>query len=256
MNIAVKPDAADRRRRSLDACRSPSSTRPGPTASRTTPSGRCSSGCAARTRFTSRRRASSAPTGRSPTGTTSWRWTPTMRRSPRPTASACRTSKPMAEQARPCRRWARAARARRRRLHHHGRARPRPGAARRSARPLAPANIAKMAPVVRERAGEILDSLPDRRGVRLGRPGVEGADGDDPGHPVRLPVRAAPQAALVVGHVHEPARPRPGGELAAERRGDLRVLQRLQRAVERAGQRRARHRPDLDAGAQPGTRAT
>ncbi len=117
---------------------------------------------------------------------------------------------------------------------------------------LAPANIAKMAPVVRERAGQILEFAADRRGVRLGRPGVEGTDGDDARHPVRLPVRAAAQAALVVGHDHEPARPRPGGELAAEGGGDPRVLQRLQRAVEPARQRRARHRPDLDAGAQPG----
>ena len=195
-----------------------------------------------------RRRASSAPIGRSPAGTTSWRWTPTTRPSPRPRASACPTSKAMAEQekARDGRSAAAAAPA-----SSPWTSRSTARTARRSARPWRPPTSAKMAPLVRERAGQILDSPADRQGVRLGRPGVEGADGDDAGHPVRLPVRAAPQAALVVGHVHEPAGPRAGEELAAEGRGDLRVLQRLRGAVEPAGQRRAGHRPDLDAGAQP-----
>ena len=63
---------------------------------------------------------------------------------------------------------------------------------------------------------QILDSPADRRGVRLGRPGVEGADGDDAGHAVRLPVRGAPQADLLVGHDHQPAGPRAGEELGAQ----------------------------------------
>ena len=88
--------------------------------------------------------------------------------------------------------------------------------ARRSARRVAPANIAKMAPLVRERAGQILDALPIGEPIRLGRPGVEGADGDDAGHPVRLPVRGAAQAHLLVGHVHQHAGPRTGEELATQ----------------------------------------
>jgi hypothetical protein len=99
---------------------------------------------------------------------------------------------------------------------------------------VAPANIAKMAPVVRR--GDPRQPA-HRRAVRLGRQGVEGTDGHDPGHAVRLPLRGPAQADALVGHVHQHAGPWAGGELAAEGRGRVRVLRRLQGAVERAGQR-------------------
>ena len=123
---------------------------------------------------------------------------------------------------------------RRRRLHHHGRARAhasaqggQPDAGAEQHRPDVAGGARARRPDPRLAA--------DRRGVRLGRPGVEGADGDDAGHAVRLPVRGAPQAALLVGHDHEPAGPRAGRELAAEGRGDDGVLRRLQGACGTSG---------------------
>ena len=46
---------------------------------------------------------------------------------------------------------------------------------------VAPDNLARMAPQVRERAGHHPGPAADRRGVRLGRQGVQGTDGDDAG---------------------------------------------------------------------------
>ena len=63
---------------------------------------------------------------------------------------------------------------------------------------LSPANIHELEPLIRERAGLILDSLPDRRDLRLGRQGLHRADHHDAGHPVRLSLRGAPQADPLV----------------------------------------------------------
>ena len=54
--------------------------------------------------------------------------------------------------------------------------------------------------------GRILDSLPARRGVRLGRPGVDRADHADAGDPVRLPVRGT-AASSPAGRTSPPACP-------------------------------------------------
>ena len=94
------------------------------------------------------------------------------------------------------------------------------GAQRKAVSPtVAPGNLALMAPLVRERAGADPRLPADRRGVRLGRQGVEGTDGHDPGHPVRLPVRGPAQADLLVGHGHQHARPRARAR-AGEQKGE------------------------------------
>ena len=140
---------------------------------------------------------------------------------------------------------------RRRRVHHHGRAGPRPRPQGRQSHPRPRQHRPDVAPGARARRPD--PGFPaDRRGVRLGRSGLQGTDRDDPRHPVRLSLRETAQAAVVVGHDDEHARPRTGGKLEAEGRGDVRVLRRLQRTVERAGQRRAWNRPDFHAGPQPG----
>ena len=251
MNIAVKPEAAtDVDEAYAHAARRAQSGQAS-SASRTTPSGRCSSGCGARIRCTSPPTASSAPTGRSPAGTTSWRSTPTTRPSRRPRALAWPTCKAMEEQEAALKAMGREPRRR-------GGAgfitmdEPEHSVHRKAVSPtVAPANIAKMAPVVRERAGQILDSPADRQAVRLGRPGLEGTDGDDAGHAVRLPVRGAPQAALLVGHGDEPAGPRAGEELGAQGRGHVWSASATFESMwnERVDGRR-RHRPDLDADAR------
>ena len=58
------------------------------------------------------------------------------------------------------------------------------------------------------RAGRRHPGFPaDRRGVRLGGQGVDRADHHDAGHPVRLPLRRAPQADPLVGCHHRAAGP-------------------------------------------------
>ena len=61
----------------------------------------------------------------------------------------------------------------------------------------------------------------DRRGVRLGRQGVEGADGDDAGHPVRRAAGGPPQADLLVRH----GRPRSPARRGRDPRAEDRHLQ-------------------------------
>ena len=68
---------------------------------------------------------------------------------------------------------------------------------------VAPANLQKMSPVVRERAGADPGQPAHRQALRLGGSGFQGTDGHDPGHPVRLSVRGPAQADLLVGHVHQ-----------------------------------------------------
>ena len=219
MNIAVKLDAADARRRGLRAAARRAQSGP----HRPLPERHHLAGVRAAAARGSgplhAPTASSAPIGRSPSGTTSWRWTPTMRPSPRPRASAWPTCEAMEEQEKALSAMGREPRRR-------GGAgfitmdEPEHSVHRKAVSPTRGAGQHRHDGAGGARARRPDPRFPaDRRGVRLGRPGVEGADGDDAGHPVRLPVRGAPQAALLVGHGHEPARPRAGGELATEGRG-------------------------------------
>ena len=92
--------------RTLSRRRWSRSIRARPNGSRTTPCGPISNACAGRTRSTSPRRASSDPIGRSRAGKTSWPSTSTMKASPPPTASACRTWRPWLSRTRPWPPWA------------------------------------------------------------------------------------------------------------------------------------------------------
>ena len=60
------------------------------------------------------------------------------------------------------------------------------------------ANLARMEPLIRERVVDILDNLPVGETVQLGRRRVGRTDGTHARHPVRLPLRRAPQAHLLV----------------------------------------------------------
>ena len=184
---------------------------------------------AAKTRSTTAPRASSAPIGRSPSTTTSWRSTPTTR-----------SSRPMHA-----------------RRHHHRRAGrptsplpmfiamdpPKHDVQRKTVSPIvAPANLAHLEPIIRERAGKILDELPRRRDVRLGRQGLDRADDADAGDAVRLPVRGPPQADPLVGRRHRRAR---ASGIVETRRSRaqascMECLAYFIEAVERARQRRRR----------------
>ena len=63
----------------------------------------------------------------------------------------------------------------------------------------------------------------DRRDFRLGRPGVQGTDRHDPGDPVRLPVRGAAQADLLVRHDDQPARSQPSATSWQQKREQIDV---------------------------------
>ena len=195
----------------------------------------------ARTRCTTAPRASSAPTGRSPSTTTSWRSTPTTRCS-RPTSSlggitigggqANVDPLPMFIAMDP----------------------PKHDIQRKIVTPVvSPANL-QVPGTDHPRARRQDPGLAaDRRAVRLGRQGVDRADDDDAGHPVRLPVRGAPQADALVGRRDGGAGLRHRRHVGAEDGGDAGVPRLLHRAVEPAGELdRARRRSDLDAGAQSG----
>ena len=125
--------------------------------------------------------------------------------------------------------------------------------ARRSARPSRRRTSPVMEPLIRERAAADPRRPADRRDVRLGRPGLHRADHHDAGDPVRLPVRGAAQADLLVGRRDH--RARATGSSTPGSRSAPRLFEcvgLLHRPVERAGQRRAGRRPDLDAGPRPG----
>ena len=117
------------------------------------------------------------------------------------------------------------------RRHHHPRRRRRICAARasspwtsrsttRSARPWRRCSrrphLDKLAINIRERSAECLDNLPDQRGVRLGRQGLDRADHADAGDAVRLPVGGAPQADPLVRRRDHHSRP---GGARRDRRG-------------------------------------
>ena len=91
----------------------------------------------------------------------------------------------------------------------------------------------------------------DRRDVRLGRPGLDRTDHADAGDAVRLPVRGAAQADLLVRHHDHRARRRPGRNHRGKAAPSIdRVRRLLHGAVERARRPAAEARPDLDAGAR------
>ena len=119
----------------------------------------------------------------------------------------------------------------------------------RRARQPGPARSARSASALRR----ILDGLPRRRDVRLGGAGVDRTDHADAGDAVRLSVRGPAAADLVVGHGHRrPGRQRPGDILGAAARRARQVPGVLHPPVERARQRPAAQRPDLDARARAG----
>ena len=156
----------------------------------------------------------SARTGRSPSGTTSWRWTPTMQVFSSADGIVLATLESIIENEK-----IRGPRDRNAGGFismdppDHG-VQAQDGHARRSRRPIWSAWPRQ----VRERAGHHPGPASDRRGVRLGRQGVEGTDGDDAGDAVRLPVRGPPQADLLVRHVHQCAGPRPRRRAGSTRR--------------------------------------
>ena len=122
---------------------------------------------------------------------------------------------------------------------------------------VAPAQLARMESLIRERAGEDPRRTADRRDVRLGRQGLDRTDHADAGDAVRLPVRGPAQADLLVRH-HDHV-PGPGRlvETVDEQTRDYHGVPRLlHEAVERAGQRRTADRPDLDARARAMRRGT
>ena len=63
-----------------------------------------------------------------------------------------------------------------------------------------PRNLTVLEPLIRARVREILGRAPGRRDVRLGRSRLDRAHHRHAGHAVRLPLRGAPQAHLLVGH--------------------------------------------------------
>ncbi len=72
---------------------------------------------------------------------------------------------------------------------------------------VSPTSLQVMEPLIRERAAAILGRPADRRGIRLGRQGLQGADRHDAGHPVRHAAGGPPPADLLVrrGHRRAPA---------------------------------------------------
>ena len=106
---------------------------------------------------------------------------------------------------------------------------------------VSPANLQLLEPLIRERAGKDPRRPADRRDLRLGRRVSIELTTHDAGHPVRLPVRGAPQADLLV---RRGRRRRPGPASSSETYeekaavGDG-VSRLLHRTLERAGQRAA-----------------
>ena len=102
-----------------------------------------------------------------------------------------------------------------------------------------PTHLDELAILIRERTGTGARRAAAQRALRLGRPGVDRADHPDAGHPVRLPVRGAPQADVLVRRLDRAAeeRDRRIGGTAPRRDGRMRGV--LHQAVERARQCRA-----------------
>jgi hypothetical protein len=67
---------------------------------------------------------------------------------------------------------------------------------------VAPANLASMEALIRERTGPRAGQPAAQRALRLGGQGVDRADHADAGHAVRLSVRRPPQAHPLVGRGH------------------------------------------------------
>ena len=91
---------------------------------------------------------------------------------------------------------------------------------------VSPRNLMSMEPVIRERAGLILDDLPSGETfVFQVDQGLHRADHPDARHPVRFPVRGAPQAYALVQPLH-PRQSRRGGAPGPARLGGF-TFQRL-----------------------------
>ena len=122
---------------------------------------------------------------------------------------------------------------------------------------VAPANLASMESLIRERTCKVLDCTAAQPDLRLGGQGVDRTDHADAGHAVRLSARRPQAADTLVRHRHQRAgagrqrgRARGRGPDADDRADEDGAVHDA--PVERARQRAAAHRPDLDAGAQPG----
>ena len=118
---------------------------------------------------------------------------------------------------------------------------------------VAPGNLQRLSGTIRERTQRVLDELPRGEDVRLGGSRVDRADHADARHAVRLPVRGAAQAHLLVecrdgehARRHRDRFGRKAGRRAAAGDGVLR------RSLARAREAAAAPRPDFDAGARRG----
>ena len=129
---------------------------------------------------------------------------------------------------------------------------PRHSAQRKTVAPMfTPTHLDQLAINIRKRSAECLDNLPEERGVRLGRPGLDRTDHADARRAVRLPLGGPPQADALVRHRHHASRPRrPGrdGRRAPGRAAGMRDL--FRQALEGAHQPAAEERPVVDDGAQ------
>ena len=129
---------------------------------------------------------------------------------------------------------------------------PRHGAQRKTVAPMfTPTHLDQLAINIRKRSAECLDNLPQQRGVRLGRPGLDRTDHADAGRAVRLPLGGPPQADALVrrrNHASRPRRPRRHRGGAAGRTAGMRDL--FRKALEGADQSAAEERPAVDDGAQ------
>ena len=122
---------------------------------------------------------------------------------------------------------------------------------------VAPANLQVMAPLIRERAGQILDGLPIGEEFDWVDMVSKELTAMTLATLFDFPQEERRKLHLLVGHDDQRAGPRAGGELGAEAPQMLDEMRRpLRGAVERAGQRPAGRRPDLHAGPRPRRRGT
>ena len=93
---------------------------------------------------------------------------------------------------------------------------------RKTVRPsVAPRNLAKLEPLIRERTQQVLDGLPEGESFDWVDTRIDRAHHADAGHPVRLPAAGPPQAHPLVGH--RVRHPEPGGivESGQQKRDEL-----------------------------------